>query len=141
MRPSCTAARQQPSKRAASSGSRGRKPRRCRQHCDWRQCFHRRKAEHWTVPCHALLSLLLSLVEFLAGSKHGSGTVPTVGRTIAVDPSVIPLGSQVIINGHVLHVRRIPVSAVKGNVIDVFVSDHATALANGVFYTEVYWAN
>lgn len=75
-----------------------------------------------------------------AGSNTASGTVPTAGRTIAVDPSVIPLGSQVIINGHV-YTAEDTGSAVKGNVIDVFVSDHATALANGVFYTEVYWAN
>ena len=75
-----------------------------------------------------------------AGSNTASGTVPTVGRTIAVDPNVIPLGSQVIINGHV-YTAEDTGSAVKGNVIDVFVSDHATALANGVFYTEVYWAN
>nr|WP_326167384.1 3D domain-containing protein [uncultured Lachnoclostridium sp.] len=74
------------------------------------------------------------------GSSTASGTVPTAGRTIAVDPSVIPLGSQVIINGHV-YTAEDTGGAINGNVIDIFVNDHATALACGVYYAEVYWAN
>ena len=74
------------------------------------------------------------------GSHTASGTVPTAGRTIAVDPSVIPLGSQVIINGHV-YTAEDTGGAIKGNKIDIFVSDHATALAYGVYYAEVYRAN
>ena len=74
------------------------------------------------------------------GSHTASGTVPTAGRTIAVDPSVIPLGSQVIINGHV-YTAEDTGGAIKGNVIDIFVNDHSTALACGVYYAEVYLAN
>lgn len=74
------------------------------------------------------------------GTHTASGTVPTAGRTIAVDPSVIPLGSQVIINGHV-YTAEDTGSAIKGNVIDIYVNDHSTALAYGVYYTDVYRAN
>ena len=74
------------------------------------------------------------------GTHTASGTVPTAGRTIAVDPSVIPLGSQVIINGHV-YTAEDTSGAINGNVIDIFVNDHSTALACGVYYAEVYLAN
>ena len=73
------------------------------------------------------------------GTHTASGTVPTAGRTIAVDPKVIPLGSQVIINGHV-YTAEDTGSAIKGNVIDIYVNDHSTALAYGVYYTDVYRA-
>lgn len=74
------------------------------------------------------------------GNATASGATPTVGRTIAVDPSVIPLGSRVIINGNV-YVAEDTGGAIKGNKIDIFVSDHATALRYGVYYADVYWAD
>lgn len=75
-----------------------------------------------------------------AGGNTASGTRPTPGRTIAVDPSVIPLGTRVIINGQV-YVAEDTGGAIKGNKIDIFVADHSTALAYGVYYAEVYLAN
>ena len=65
-----------------------------------------------------------------------SGTTAQAGRTIAVDPSLIPLGSSVVINGHT-YVAEDTGGAIKGNRIDVFVSSHSEALANGVYYAEV----
>lgn len=65
-----------------------------------------------------------------------SGTTAQAGRTIAVDPSLIPLGSSVVINGHI-YVAEDTGGAIKGNRIDVFVSSHSEALANGVYYAEV----
>ena len=65
-----------------------------------------------------------------------SGTTAQAGRTIAVDPSLIPLGSSVVINGHA-YVAEDTGGAIKGNRIDVFVSSHSEALANGVYYAEV----
>lgn len=41
------------------------------------------------------------------------------GHTIAVDPNVIPLGSEVLINGHEYVAEDIG-GAVKGNVIDIY---------------------
>lgn len=65
-----------------------------------------------------------------------SGTTAQAGRTIAVDPSLIPLGSSVIINGHT-YVAEDTGGAIKGNRIDIFVSSHSEALASGVYYAEV----
>ncbi len=55
------------------------------------------------------------------------------GRTIAVDPSVIPYGTQVIINGHIFTAEDCG-GAIKGNRIDIYVSDHDRANALGVNY-------
>lgn len=69
--------------------------------------------------------------------RTASGTVPTAGRTIATDPSVIPLGSKVRIDGHV-YTAEDTGGAVRGNVIDVFFGSHSEALQWGVRYLEVY---
>ncbi len=56
-------------------------------------------------------------------SPTKSGTIPQEGRTIAVDSDVIPLGTQVIIDGKV-YTAEDTGSAVKGNVIDIYFNDH-----------------
>ena len=71
------------------------------------------------------------------GTSTSTGTVPTAGRTIAVDPSVIPYGTRVIINGSV-YIAEDSGGAIKGNRIDVFTATHGEALSNGVYYTEVF---
>lgn len=75
-----------------------------------------------------------------AGGSTASGTMPAAGRTIAVDPKVIPLGTKVIIDGHV-YVAEDTGGAIKGNKIDMFFASHAEALAWGVKYKEVSLAN
>ena len=60
-----------------------------------------------------------------------SGTTVEEGRTIAVDPSVIPLGSKVKINGHE-YVAEDTGGAIKGHRIDIYISDHQQALTMGV---------
>lgn len=67
-----------------------------------------------------------------------TGTKPTVGRTIAVDPRVIPYGSKVIINGHT-YIAEDCGGAIKGNIIDLFVGSTEEAYQKGVYYTEIYW--
>lgn len=99
---------------------------------DGKQSLGRFKITHY-CPCYYCTGSW-------GGSHTASGTVPTAGRTIAVDPGVIPLGSQVIINGHV-YTAEDTGGAIKGNKIDIFVSDHSTALIYGVYYAEVYSAN
>ena len=64
------------------------------------------------------------------------GTVATAGRTVAVDPRVIPLGSTVNINGQAYIAEDIG-GAIKGNRIDVFFSSHTDALEFGVQYSTV----
>ena len=66
-----------------------------------------------------------------------TGTPVVEGRTIAVDPRVIPYGTQVIINGHVFTAEDCG-GAIKGNRIDVYVNDHNRANALGVNYADVY---
>ena len=72
-----------------------------------------------------------------SSNSTATGTVPTVGRTIAVDPSVIPYGSQVIINGHT-YIAEDCGGAIKGNKIDILFETHKEALQFGVQYAEVF---
>lgn len=66
-----------------------------------------------------------------------TGTVPIVGRTVAVDPEVIPLGSTVIIDGQEYIAEDIG-GAIKGNVIDMFVGTEEISKYYGVKYKEVF---
>lgn len=66
-----------------------------------------------------------------------TGTPVVEGQTIAVDPSVIPYGTQVIIGGHVFTAEDCG-GAVKGNHIDIYVNDHERALGMGVNQADVY---
>lgn len=70
------------------------------------------------------------------GEPTASGAEMTVGRTIAVDPEVIPLGSTVYINGFA-YVAEDTGSAIKGNRIDVLLPSHDEALDFGVQYANV----
>ena len=64
-------------------------------------------------------------------------TVPTPGRTIAVDPSVIPYGTEVIINGNT-YIAEDCGGAIKGNRIDVLCDTHEEALQKGMQTAEVF---
>lgn len=66
-----------------------------------------------------------------------TGTEATEGRTIAVDPEVIPLGSEVILNGESYIAEDIG-GAIQGNRIDVYVNSHEEAKELGVYYAPVY---
>lgn len=67
-----------------------------------------------------------------------SGAPLTIGETIAVDPSVIPLGSAVYIDGIGERIAQDTGGAIKGNRIDVLVSTHEEAETLGVQYADVY---
>ena len=66
-----------------------------------------------------------------------SGTVLEKGRTIAVDPDVIPLGSEVMIDGQV-YIAEDTGGAIKGNKLDLFVGTEADSVQYGVQQHEVY---
>lgn len=70
------------------------------------------------------------------GEPTASGAEMTVGRTIAVDPEVIPLGSTVYINGFA-YVAEDTGNAIKGKRIDVLLPSHDEALDFGVQYANV----
>ena len=67
-----------------------------------------------------------------------SGKVVEENKTIAVDPSVIKLGSKVYIDGYGYMEAQDTGSAIKGNIIDVYVADHQEALNLGVVYKDVW---
>lgn len=66
-----------------------------------------------------------------------TGATAVTNRTIAVDPTVIPYGSKVVINGQV-YVAEDCGGAIKNNHIDIYVGSHAEAENKGVYETEVY---
>ena len=59
------------------------------------------------------------------------------GVSIAVDPRVIPYGSEVVINGHT-YIAHDTGGSIKGNRIDIYFNDHQEALNFGVQYAEVF---
>lgn len=67
-----------------------------------------------------------------------SGTTVTEGRTIAVDPKVIPLGSRVYIDGYGVFIAEDIGSAIKENKIDIAVGNHEQALKLGIDEATVY---
>ena len=71
-----------------------------------------------------------------------TGTTATQGRTVAVDPSVIELGSVVyfegvdgLVGGYIAEDTG---GAIKGNRIDLFFDDHQEALEWGIKELEVF---
>lgn len=66
-----------------------------------------------------------------------TGTQATEGRTIAVDPEVIPYGTMVVIDGHT-YIAEDCGGAIKGNRIDIFMDSHEEALQAGVRTVEVF---
>lgn len=69
-----------------------------------------------------------------------TGTKATAGRTIAVDPSVIPYGTEVIIFGNA-YVAEDCGGAIKGNSIDIFFDTHEEALLFGRQVMTAYIVN
>ncbi len=68
---------------------------------------------------------------------YGSTGVRLVsGVSIAVDPGVIPYGTEIVINGHT-YTAHDTGGAIKGNRIDVYFDDHQAALNFGVQWAEV----
>lgn len=67
-----------------------------------------------------------------------SGVKATEGVTIAVDPSVIPYGTEVYIEGHTFIAQDTGAACRNGKVIDIYFASHEAALQFGVRYTEVF---
>jgi 3D (Asp-Asp-Asp) domain-containing protein len=74
------------------------------------------------------------------GKSNGitaSGSIATANHTIAADTSVLPFGTQVVINGKVYTVEDRG-SAIRGGRIDIYFSTHQEALNYGKRYVTVY---
>ena len=65
-----------------------------------------------------------------------SGKKATEGRTIAVDPKVIPLGTIVYLND-IPYIAEDTGSAIKGNKIDLYINEHQRAKSFGIQEMEV----
>lgn len=67
---------------------------------------------------------------------YGSiGQILTAGKSIAVDPDVIPYGTKVYIQGNEYTAQD---CGVVGNTIDIYMNSHEEALEWGVQYIDVY---
>lgn len=65
------------------------------------------------------------------------GAVAKAGTTIAVDPRVIPYGSEIQIGGHT-YIAEDTGGAIKGNRIDVYFDSHQEALVFGRQQAEIF---
>ena len=75
-------------------------------------------------------------------SQYGltaSGTAPQQGRTVAVDPDVIPLGTQLTIDGSAGYIAEDTGSGIEGNTLDIYFERHEDALRWGVRKVTVTW--
>ena len=66
-----------------------------------------------------------------------TGTIPKQGRTIGVDPDVIPYGSVVVIDGHE-YMAEDTGGLIEGNHIDIYFDNHTDALKFGLQTEKVY---
>ena len=113
--------------------------------------------EYSTVPPDTELPAVQPLGEFLltaycpcerccgrwADGITATGTQATEGRTIAVDPEVIPYGSAITLiweDGRMeTYIAEDCGGGVKDKHIDIYFSSHADALAFGVQSAMAYW--
>lgn len=80
---------------------------------------------------------VFKIYAYSGSGTTASGTKTTNNRTIAVDPKVIPLGSKVVINGKT-YIAEDTGGAIKGNVIDVYMSSEQKCREWGVKKLKVY---
>lgn len=66
-----------------------------------------------------------------------TGVKATAGRTIAVDPDVIPYGTELFIDGFTYRAEDTG-GSIKGNKLDIFFANHLEALEWGVREYEVF---
>lgn len=66
-----------------------------------------------------------------------TGVKATAGRTIAVDPNVIPYGTELFIDGFTYRAEDTG-GSIKGNKLDIFFNNHLEALEWGVREYEVF---
>ena len=73
-----------------------------------------------------------------SGGITSTGVIAEQGRTIAVDPRVIPYGSKVLIGGHEFIAEDCG-GAIKGARIDLYLDSHTRCNSWGVRYLTVSW--
>lgn len=83
---------------------------------------------------------MLSTAYTYTGNNTATGVPPRVG-IVAVDPSVIPIGSQLYVEGYGYCQALDTGGIIKGNKIDVFVESESQALSWGKRKVKVYILN
>lgn len=73
-----------------------------------------------------------------ANGYTATGSKATQGVTIATDPDVIPMGTEVEIDGHIYIAQDVG-GAINGNRIDMYFDSHEDALQWGVQEKTVRW--
>lgn len=77
-----------------------------------------------------------------ANGYTATGTLATEGRTIAVDPGVVPYGAKVLLiwpdGTQHEYIAEDCGSGINGNRIDVFIADHEAARVFGVQHAAAY---
>ena len=71
------------------------------------------------------------------GSRTASGVWPSVG-TIAVDKSVIPMGTRIFVPGYGIGIAQDTGGAIKGNKIDVFLNTEGECIKWGAKNVQIY---
>ena len=103
------------------------------------------ETEDTTEPCADETVLTVTATAYTADCEGGSGVTYTGvdlkanpdAKVIAVDPSVIPLGTEVYVEGYGHAVAADIGGAIKGNKIDVFIPRQAEAESWGVQTVDV----
>ena len=70
--------------------------------------------------------------------RTASGTMPATGRTVAVDPKVIPLGTKLHIEGVGIRIAEDTGRKIKGKKLDLFLSSMDDCTRFGVRSRQVY---
>ncbi|MGE0821624.1 MAG: 3D domain-containing protein [Candidatus Binatia bacterium] len=70
--------------------------------------------------------------------QTASGTMPAAGRTVAVDPKVIPLGSKIEIEGIGIRIAEDTGGMINGNKLDLYLPSRQACIDFGVKTHEVY---
>ena len=74
-----------------------------------------------------------------ANGYTATGAKATQGVTVAADPAVLPMGTEIQIDGHTYTVQDTG-GAIKGNRLDLYFDSHEDALRWGVREMIVRWA-
>lgn len=88
-------------------------------------------------PSDTTIIIVLATAYAPTGNLTRTETVPVEGRTIAVDPNVIPLGTEVWIEGWGTFIAEDTGGLIKGNRIDIFMDLERECVEFGVKHLKI----